>query len=102
MTLDSCLADLDRRLDEEGETAYRSQWNRFLRRADHYISSMANMEGLTAVNVAQPELNDMEIIDRNTVDRGLKILALQNEVAGRAARPLRGQVQCYPSGLCDK
>ena len=73
----------------------------FCGRGDHYISSMAEMRGLTALNVAQPELNDMKTIYENSVDVGIKLLALESSVAGSSDRPLRGQVQCYHNGLCD-
>lgn len=73
----------------------------FCGHGDHYISHMAEMNGLTAINAAQPELNDMEIIYEHTVDRGIKLLAVESGVAQASGRPLRGQVQCYPKGLCD-
>ena len=73
----------------------------FCGHGDHYIEAMSEMDGLTAVNAAQPELNDMEIIYSNTVDKGIKLLALGADFADNSNRPLRGQVQCYPKGLCD-
>lgn len=65
----------------------------FCGRGDHFIGPMAEMRGLTAVNLSQPELNDMEVIFRHTADRGIKILGLQAAAAAAAARDLRGQVQ---------
>ena len=41
---------------------------------DHYIESMSAMRGLSSVPMSQPQLNDMEMIYRNTVDKGIKLL----------------------------
>lgn len=69
----------------------------FCGRADHYIQPMSRMSGLTAVNLSQPHLNDMETIYRHTVDKGIKLLGLSRDWADRAVgsgRSLRGQAQC--------
>ncbi len=66
----------------------------FCGRGDHYIEAMSEMKGLTAVNMSQPHLNDMEIIYRNTVDKGIKLVGFSGEWAEKAGRPLRGQVEC--------
>ena len=46
----------------------------FCGRGDHYISLLCAQPGLTGVNMSQPHLNDMEVIYRNTVDRGIPLL----------------------------
>ena len=46
----------------------------FCGRGDHYIESLCSIRGLYGINMSQPHLNDMEIIYKNTVDRGIKLL----------------------------
>ena len=59
----------------------------FCGRGDHYIGSLCSQPGLTGVNMSQPHLNDMEVIYRNTVDRGIPLLGFPadraREDAGR-------------------
>jgi len=64
----------------------------FCGRGDHFIEEMSRAKGLTAVNLSQPHCNNMEIIYRNTVDKGLHLLNLKRETAESAGRPLRGMV----------
>lgn len=47
----------------------------FCGRGDHYIEALSEMKGVYAINMSQPHLNDMEKIFRNTVDKGIKVLA---------------------------
>jgi len=47
----------------------------FCGRGDHYIETLCSLPKLYGINMSQPELNDMEKIYRNTVDKGIKILA---------------------------
>lgn len=79
-----------RLLDEFGGGAIH-----FCGKGDHYVPSLAEMRNLYAINLSQPEYNDMETIYRNTVDKGIKIIGLERG-AGEAAlargRNLRGQV----------
>jgi len=79
-----------RLLDEFGGGAIH-----FCGRGDHYIARMCEMRGLHAVNLSQPEMNDMETIFRHTVDRGINIIGLERRTADEAmarGRPLRGLV----------
>ena len=48
----------------------------FCGKGDHYVDRLARLDGLTAVNLSQPEYNDMEKIFKNTVDVGIPILSL--------------------------
>ena len=57
----------------------------FCGRGDHFIAACCAQEGLTAINLGQPELNEMETIYRATVDRGLRILGFP-AAFGSAAR----------------
>jgi hypothetical protein len=83
----------DRRLlDEFGGGACH-----FCGRGDHYIAGMCAMDGLRAINMSQPHLNDMETIFRHTVDKGIKIVGLARRAAEEAlaaGRDLRGCVHC--------
>ena len=69
----------------------------FCGRGDHFIESLAGLsgDGLTAINMSQPHLNDMGAIYANTVDRGLRLIGFNGDEARRAAaqRPLHGRVQ---------
>ena len=76
-----------RLLDEFGGGAIH-----FCGRGDHFISAMAELRGLSAINLSQPHLNDMEKVYRHTVDRGIKLINLNRSAAENAGRPLRGQV----------
>lgn len=69
----------------------------FCGRGDHYIESISSIPGLSAIQLSQPEYNDMERIYRNTVDKGIALLGLQRqaaEAALAAGRPLHGRVHC--------
>ena len=70
----------------------------FCGRGEHYIHRLPAMRGLRAINMSQPEYNDMETIYRHTVDRGLQIVGLQRQAAEEAlagGRDLRGNVHCW-------
>ncbi len=82
-----------RLLDEFGGGAIH-----FCGKGDHYIAAMAQLRGLHAINLSQPELNDMEHVYRHTIDRGVKLLGLQRAAADAAlaaGRGLHGQVHCW-------
>ena len=56
------------------------------------------MRGLTAVDMSQPEYNDLETILRNTVDKGINLLQLQPwtvENAISQGRALHARVHCW-------
>ncbi len=55
----------------------------FCGRGDHYIESLCNIPGLTAVQLSQPQYNDMEKIYKNTVDKGIMLLWCNPDVAER-------------------
>ena len=54
----------------------------FCGRGDHYVEALCKIPKLYGINLSQPQYNDMETIYRNTVDRGIAILAFN---AARAA-----------------
>ena len=79
-----------RLLDELGGGAAH-----FCGRGDHFIASMSELNGLHAIHMSQPELNDVEPIYVHTVDKGIKLIDLSRsaaEEAIRRGRNLRGQV----------
>jgi hypothetical protein len=81
-----------RLLDEFGGAVH------FCGKGDHLINSLSTLRGLHAVNVSQPELNDMEKIYQHTVDKGIFLIGLNREAAEKAVaagRNLRGKVHCY-------
>ena len=53
----------------------------FCGRGDHYISLLCSQPMLTGVNMSQPHLNDMEIIYKNTVDRGIPLVGFSPDRA---------------------
>ncbi len=55
----------------------------FCGRGDHYIETLCSLPHLTGINMSQPHLNDMEKIYRNTIDRGIKLLAFDRARAER-------------------
>ncbi len=70
----------------------------FCGRGDHYVESLSAMRGLSNVAMSQPRYNDMEVIYRHTVDKGIKLTGFNPEWAARAlaaGRKLRGQVHCW-------
>lgn len=70
----------------------------FCGRGDHYIDRLHRLPGLSAINLSQPEQNDMEHVFRQTVDRGIMLLGFRRETADaalRAGRPLHGRVHCW-------
>jgi hypothetical protein len=67
----------------------------FCGRGDHYLPLVAEMPGVTAINLSQPECNDMERVFEFTVDRGLNIIGLDGAAARAAVaagRDLKGRV----------
>ncbi len=64
----------------------------FCGRGDHFIERLAELPGLTGVNMSQPEYNDMERIYAQTVDRNIPLLGFPAGAAMAAGRPLRGRV----------
>lgn len=67
----------------------------FCGRGDHYIPLMSEMDRLYAINMSQPEYNDMEAIYANTVDKGINIIGLDRNAAEEAVargRDLHGRV----------
>jgi hypothetical protein len=70
----------------------------FCGRGDHFIAKVTEMSGVYAVNMTQPEHNDVETIYSNTVDRGINLIGLGEEAAQNAAqsgRALRGRAHCW-------
>jgi hypothetical protein len=77
-------------LDEFGGGAVH-----FCGKGYHYIRALSRLRGLHAVNLSQPEYNDMEAIYAATVDRGINIVELRADAvqtARESGRRLHGRV----------
>jgi len=77
--------------------AFGGGGDHFCGKGDHFIANLSELEGLHAVAMSQPEYNDMETIFRHTVDKGIKLLALERAAADAAiaaGRDLHGHVHC--------
>jgi len=92
-TYDEFIRPYDQRLlDELGGGAVH-----FCGRGSHYIATACGMNAMYAINLSQPHLNEMETIYRNTVDKGIKLLAFDRNYAEDAlatGRDLHGCVHC--------
>jgi uroporphyrinogen-III decarboxylase len=67
----------------------------FCGKGDHYIARIPEMRGVYAVQMSQPEYNDMEKIFTHTVDKGIPLLRLPRKAAQAAlqqGRDLHGLV----------
>lgn len=82
----------ERLLEEFGSGAIH-----FCGRGEHFIKRMCELEGVTAVNLSQPELNDMEVILSNTVDQGINLIDLAPDAARAilaSGRATHGRLHC--------
>jgi hypothetical protein len=61
----------------------------FCGKGDHYIEDLSRLSGISAINLTQPELNNMEQIYTHTIDKGINLLALQRKAAEEAVRSQR-------------
>ncbi|MEG1524404.1 MAG: hypothetical protein RR297_10340 [Clostridia bacterium] len=72
----------------------------FCGRGHHYIEHVSNIKGLSCVNLSEPDMNDMEKIYCNTIDKGLIIFGLLQSEVDRAldnGRNLHGRVSAGAS-----
>jgi len=70
----------------------------FCGRGDHFIAGVAGMSGVYAVNMTQPEHNNLETVFRHTIDEGIHLIGLEGDVARQAiekGRDLRGRTHCW-------
>jgi len=65
--------------DQRIFTHYNGGLIHFCGKGDHFIEEMSKLNGLNAVQLSQPELNDMEIIFRNTIDKGINLFVYTRE-----------------------
>lgn len=69
----------------------------FCGKGDHYINLMSQLKGISCINMSEPELNNMDKIYANTVDKGINIIGLKKEEVERASSEklgLKGRVHC--------
>ncbi len=69
----------------------------FCGKGDHYIELASGLEGLYAINMSQPEYNDMENIYRSTVDKGIKLIGFSGKQARQAVKDGRDLHSCVHS-----
>jgi hypothetical protein len=84
--------------DQRLLTAFGGGAIHFCGRGDHYIEHISKMQGVYAVNMSQPEYNDLEKIFQHTIDKGIKLLGLSRDTAEQAMqqeRDLHGNVHCW-------
>ncbi|MBN1554958.1 MAG: hypothetical protein JXA11_09445 [Phycisphaerae bacterium] len=87
--------DLIRPLDQRLFDEFGGGFIHYCGRGEHFVPPMSEMKGLTAIQLSQPDYNDMEVIYQNTVDKGIPLLGLERSEVDRAiaaGRPLRGLV----------
>ncbi len=53
-------------------------------KVDHFVPCMSDIQGYYGFNLSQPEYNDMETVYKSTVDKGIKIMALNLNTANAA------------------
>jgi hypothetical protein len=73
----------------------------FCGKGDHYIERLSQMDKVYAINMSQPEYNDMETMYEHTVDKGINVLGLHPKVALASVakgRDLRGRVHAFQPG----
>jgi hypothetical protein len=64
-------------------------------RVEHFVDRLPDMPGLSAFNMSQPQLNDIEQVYRHTLDRGIVLIGLDGAAARAslaAGRDLKGRV----------
>jgi len=69
----------------------------FCGRGDHYCHRFSKTQGLHAIQMSQPECNDVEVILQNTVELGFQLLGFSRDVAEqllKQGRNLHGNVHC--------
>lgn len=70
----------------------------FCGRGDHYIQFFHEMDGVHAINMSQPECNNMAIIYENTVDKDIQIIGLLADEAMRCEKEDQVNHQFIHSG----
>ena len=81
--------------DQQILNAFRGGVIHFCGKGDHYIDKLADLKQMYAINMSQPQWNDMSIIYKNTVDKGIQIIGLDPAECERAVREgieLKGNV----------
>lgn len=58
----------------------------FCDKGDHFIEVISKTRGLYAIHMGQPELNNIEVILQNTVDKGIKIIWLSTAISASLQR----------------
>ena len=56
----------------------------FCGKGDHYISKLSEMKHLYAVDLCQPQFNDMDLIFKKTIDKGINLITYNWDYDGRS------------------
>ncbi|MBD3288080.1 hypothetical protein GF337_04695 [candidate division KSB1 bacterium] len=65
---------------------------------DHFIDQLAEMDGIYAIDMRQPHLNDLEKIFSHTIHRGNQLVRFPQETARQlvaSGRNLHGNIHCW-------
>ena len=82
--------------DQEIFDAFGGGILHFCGKGDHLIPKFAQLKGFNALNMSQPDWNNMEIIYKNTIDMGTEIIGMPRFEIRRCSREginLKGLVQ---------
>ena len=87
--------------DQKIISAFNGGLIHFCGRGDHLVKSFSNIEGVTAINMSQPDMNKMdEIVYPNTIDKDIQIIGMPKFEIRRCDRHginLKGMVHV---GIC--
>ena len=84
--------------DEDILEAFGGGAVHFCGRGDHYIKKASGITNLYAVNMSQPELNDMDKIFENTLEKGIKIIGFNKDSAEKLLQSGKSSgknLQCF-------
>lgn len=90
-------AEFIRPYDQKIFDAFGGGMVHFCGRGSHYVQSLCQMKGLAGINLSQPQLNEMDVIFANTIDRDLRVINFNLDAARQAqsrGRKLNGRVHC--------
>jgi hypothetical protein len=84
--------------DQELLHAFGGGAMHFCGRGDRFIHLTPSIQGLYAVHMSQPELNDVETVCRDTIDKGITLIGMKREAAAwlmQQGRATHGRVHCW-------
>lgn len=82
----NCYENFVQPFDQQIFDAFGGGAIHFCGRGDHYIEKLSHLKGISAINMSQPEYNDMNTIYQNTIDKGIQIFGLNPSECMRAMK----------------